>query len=203
MFKLRLKDVAAFKNFTRMSPNTFFQLLDIIEHRICKQDTFGRKAICPGERLAITLRFLASGNSYISMCYSWLVASNTISIIVREVCEAIIAELADKSMCCPLTPEGWKKVAQKFGSRWNFHHAVGAIDGKHVAIRKPPNSGSNYYNYKGFFSIILLAVVDAEYRFLWVDAGTNGACSDAQIYNSLVYQQMNPCQAMTLMYHTL
>ena len=55
--------------------------------------------------------------------------------------------------------------------------------GGHVAIRCPKNGGSLYYNYKGFHSIILLALVDAKYRFLWVDVGTNGSRSDAQIFN--------------------
>ena len=190
MNKLRLRDVAAFKNFTRMEPNTFFQLLDQIEHRITKQDTFWRKAISAPERLAITLRFLASGETYMSLMYGWLVASNTIGKIVREVCQAINEELAPQYLSCPLTPEGWKKIADKFGNRWNFYHAVGAIDGKHVAIKKPAKSGSLYHNYKGFFSIILLAVVDADYKFLWVDVGANGGCSDAQIYNACELKEM-------------
>ena len=58
-----------------------------------------------------------------------------------------------------------------------------AIDSKHLAIRRPKNGGSLYYNYKGFHSIILLALVDANYKFLWVDVGTNGSSSDAQIFN--------------------
>ena len=57
------------------------------------------------------------------------------------------------------------------------------MDGKHVRIKKPPKSGSLYHNYKGFFSVILMALVDAEYRFRWVDIGTEGSCSDAQIFN--------------------
>ena len=52
-----------------------------------------------------------------------------------------------------------------------------------MRIKKPPKSGSLYHNYKGFFSVILMALVDAEYRFRWVDIGTEGSCSDAQIFN--------------------
>ena len=137
----------------------------------------------PGCRLAITLRFLTTGEKYRSLMFGFRVAHNTISAIVRQTCKAIFAEYVDKVMQCPHTSDAWKQVAAEFSSRWNFHHTLGAIDGKHVAIRCPKNGGSLYYNYKGFHSIILLALVDAKYSFVWVDVGTNGSISDAQIFN--------------------
>ena len=47
----------------------------------------------------------------------------------------------------------------------------------------PKQSGSAYYNYKGFFSIILLGVVDADYNFLWVNVGALRSMSDAGVFN--------------------
>lgn len=142
-----------------------------------------RKALEPGLRLSITLRYLASGDSYRSLSYSFRVAANTIVKVVPETCQAIVDEYLEEVIKCPRTPEDWKEVADDFSTRWNFHYTLGAIDGKHVAIKAPPHTGSYYYNCKGFFSIVMLAVVDANYRFLYVDVGANGRSSDAGIFN--------------------
>ena len=63
-------------------------------------------------------------------------------------------------------------------------HTCGALDGKHVNYKCPPSSGSLYYNYKGFYFVVLVALVDADYKFIWADIGGMGSASDAQIYNA-------------------
>ena len=81
-------------------------------------------------------------------------------------------------MTCPTTPKGWREISDQFMEKWNFLHTCGALDGEHVACKGPPKSGSVYYNYN-----VLMALVDADYNFLWADVGSIGASSDAQIYN--------------------
>lgn len=137
----------------------------------------------PGLKLAITLRFLATGNSYRSLAFEFRVAHNSICQFIPEVCTAIYEEYKEEMFTMPSTADEWKAVARQFGTRWNFHHCCGAIDGKHIAIKKPKKSGSLYYNYKGFFSVVLLAVVDAKYSFLWCNVGANGSSSDAGVFN--------------------
>jgi len=83
----------------------------------------------------------------------------------------------------PLTAEEWLKGSEIFYKHWNFPHCVGALDGKYIVMQAPANSDSYYYNYKGTFCIVLPAVVDAEYKFLYVDVGCNGRVSDREIFN--------------------
>ena len=87
----------------------------------------------------------------------------------------------EEVLVCPSTPEEWEEKARDFQEVWNFPHAIGAIDGKHIRVKCPLGGGSEYYNYKGFHSILMLAVADASYKFTYVDLGGKGANSDAQV----------------------
>ena len=78
----------------------------------------------------------------------------------------------------------WRDITQKFEHRWNFPNCIGAIDGKHVVIQAPANSGSLYYNYKCTFSLVLMALVDAEVRFIAIDVGSYGCNSDGGIFSN-------------------
>ncbi len=59
----------------------------------------------------------------------------------------------------PKTEEEWQTIAASFQQRWQFPHCLGALDGKHIFIQPPAHSGSTFHNYKGRFSILMMAVV--------------------------------------------
>ncbi|XP_041464135.1 putative nuclease HARBI1 [Lytechinus variegatus] len=182
MRELEAEHAADFKSYLRMVPQMFYELLDRVGPRIAKTTTH-RTPLDPGLKLAITLRFLATGSSYHDLAFAFRVPHNTISLFVPEVCQAIYDEYEDEMWATPQTEDEWRPIAEGFGDRWNFPHCCGAIDGKHVTIKKPPKSGSLYYNYKGFFSIVMLAVVNSDYKFIWADVGSPGSYSDAGIFN--------------------
>jgi hypothetical protein len=71
------------------------------------------------------------------------------------------------------TEERWKETATEFYDLWNFPNCLGVLDGKHVTIQAPPNSGSQFSNHKKTFSV-LLALVDVHYNFIAVDDGSFG-----------------------------
>lgn len=84
----------------------------------------------------------------------------------------------------PSSPEEWLSVSEKFDTLWNFPHCLGSMDGKHVVIQSPVNTGSEFFNYKSFFSIVLFALVDADYNFIFVDVGCQGRISDGGVFKN-------------------
>lgn len=91
----------------------------------------------------------------------------------------------------PATSDEWKNIEYGFRMRWDFPGCVGALDGKHVVIRAPPGSGSDYFNFKNSYSIVLMALVDSDYCFLYVDVGAKGRGSDGGIFqNSSLYSAL-------------
>lgn len=92
----------------------------------------------------------------------------------------------------PATDQEWRDVSSTFEQRWNFPNCLGAIDGKHIEIKKPRRSGSYYYNYKHTFSVVLLALVNADCEFLMVNVGANGRVSDGGVFaNSSFSNRLN------------
>ncbi|XP_066949365.1 uncharacterized protein [Macrobrachium rosenbergii] len=176
MEELVSKNPELYRNFTRTDGDIFSEIVECVTPYIQKQRTFWREPLTPGLRVAITLRFLATGDSYKSLQYAFPVAHNTISYIVPETWRAIVAVYVDEEL------QVLQQVAHRFEERWNFPHVLGAIDGKHIRLRNPPLGGTYYYNYKKFFPMILLAIVDASYKFLYMDVGAIGSESDGGVF---------------------
>ena len=103
--------------------------------------------------------------------------------IILDVCTALWDALESIHMPVPSEVE-WESIAEDFFVRWNFPNCIGAIDGKHIMIQCPVNSGSLFYNYKSYFSIVLLAVTSADYRFVMVDIGAYGSSNDSGVLNN-------------------
>ena len=121
------------------------------------------------------------GDSLRSISFSYRLGHSTVYKIVMDTCRIIAENLMSEVLLKPST-EMWKSIANDFSTHWNFLNCFGALDGKHFTIQSPPNSGSLYFNYKKTFSIVLLALVDAQYNFITVDVGAYGKSSDGGIF---------------------
>lgn len=113
--------------------------------------------------------------------YEFYMSKSTIAIIVQETCQAIWNSLKAREMPQP-TEHQWLEIAEEFYAKTNFPNCVGTIDGKHVRCRNPLNSGSQYFNYKKYFSVILMAIADANLCFVAIDVGAYGKAGDSTIF---------------------
>jgi hypothetical protein len=97
----------------------------------------------------------------------------------------------------PTSSQEWLQVAQEYDEKWNFPHCLGALGGKHILIQSPTHSGSEFGSYKGTYSVVLMALVDANYRFMFVDVGCQGRISDGDIFkNATLFRKLNENQLM-------
>ena len=184
-------DKEMFHRYMRMSPSAFEELLSLVATKITKKTTNYRISIPPEQRLSLTIRHLATGESQVSLSFQYRIGRQTVSKIIPETCIAIYEALAPIHLKKPDSSEQWIQISKGFENKWNMPHVIGALDGKHVRIRCPNNSGSFYHNYKSFFSMVLMAICDAHYRFIMFDFGQSGSNNDNGILlNSAMGKQL-------------
>jgi hypothetical protein len=151
----------------RMSKATFDFLCKELFHRLHYRDTKFRKAITVEKRVAICLWHLATGEDCRSIGWRFGVGKSTACEIVNEVCRAVVDVLLPRIIKWP-TGEKLRETVAGFLSTWDFPQCAGALDGTHIPIVAPSEYSADYYNRKGFYSIVLQAVVDHQYRYFYI-----------------------------------
>lgn len=131
-------------------------------------------------KILIYFRYFATGDSFSTIGHSFRVGFSTVSKIVTEVSEAIIKIMGPMFMPEP-TMQIWEESARGFYEKWQFPNCLASVDGKHVTIKCPNNSGTQNFCYLKKFSTVLLALVDPDYKFICVDVGGYGKNSDGGI----------------------
>lgn len=115
--------------------------------------------------------------------FDFHISRKTIRYIIKETCKVIWHTLQPQEMPAP-DKEMWLVKATEFYEITNFPNCVGCIDGKHIRIQCPPNSGSQFFNFKNYFSIVLLGIADAKYFFTAIDVGGYGREGDSSIFKN-------------------
>ena len=103
-----------------------------------------------------------------------------------------MSELEDIYLKLPSTETEWEAISSKTAERWQYPNCIGACDGKHIGLVHPKDNGSDFFNHKSLFSIVLLALVDYDYKFIYLDVGCQGRISDDSVYrNSSLYKALS------------
>lgn len=163
-----------FWNFSRVFPEQFDALVELVAPFISRKNTNYRQSISVEERLMVTLRFLVTGERIPNQSHFFRMGLSTVFKLVPETCRALYRVLKDKYLKCPDSAEEWQDVARGFESQWDFPNCVGALDGRELYIRAPPANTESASNNKEQFSAVLMGLVDNNYRFLYADVGWNG-----------------------------
>jgi hypothetical protein len=84
-----------------------------------------REPIQPEERLMVTLRYLATGESFHSLHFQFRLGVSTVGEIVRSTCLAIFSHLHEEYLHTPRTSEEWERIAFDVWDKWDFPNALG------------------------------------------------------------------------------
>eukprot|EP00795_Rhopilema_esculentum_P008282 gene8282-14240_t len=134
---------------------------------------FGHSLFFPSDPSGVCLAFFRTLISWFQQLLVFA-ASIFFARLCRWLCQVIYDVLKDDYFSVPSSEQEWINLADATEKRWQFPNAFAAADGKHIAVYHPDNSGGTFYNYKGFYSIVLLAFVDYDYKFIYADVGCQG-----------------------------
>ncbi|XP_033985671.1 protein ANTAGONIST OF LIKE HETEROCHROMATIN PROTEIN 1-like [Trematomus bernacchii] len=164
----------------RMSEETYVYLCNKLRPAMEKQDTSFRVCIPFKKRVAIALWKLATGCDYRSIGHLFGVSKTTVCRCVQDFCAAAETLLVPELIRSP-DREKFAEMAAYTENRWGLPQCVGAIDGSHIPILAPQEYHCDYFNRKGWHSIILQGVVDGKGHFWNVFAGMPGSMHDARV----------------------
>ncbi|XP_067299348.1 uncharacterized protein [Pseudorasbora parva] len=172
-----------------MRRTTFMHLCSILQPSLTHCNSRFRRSLQVELRVAICLWRLATNLEFRSIGHLFGVGRSTACMITQEVVAAINKIMRPLYIKTP-SPAELKKIVQGFKDKWRFPQVAGAIDGTHICITAPPDYSADYYNRKGFYSVILQAVVDNKLKFWDINIGWPGRVHDARVFvNSSLYQR--------------
>ena len=179
---------ARFKKTLRVSRATFQFILSHVGH-VLQRQTVTEEPISPEERLGICLYRLGRGDYYYTIAEMVGRGVATVNSIVQEVCNVLVEYLWTESISSnmPKSREDFEEKILDMEELWQFPCCWVALDGCHIPIKCPPGgleACKEYHNFKNFYSVVLMAMVDSNYRFVWGSCGYPGNSHDAIIFKS-------------------
>ena len=156
---------------------------------LIEKNTITEEPISLEGRLAICLYRLARGDYYFTIAEMAGIGERTVGYIVNEVTTAIVECLWEDTVKkhMPKSEDEFRSKILDMEEAWQFPCCWSAVDGCHIPIKCHPGeleSCKEYHNFKNFFSVVLMGMVDSKYRFVWASCGYPGNSHDSVIFQS-------------------
>ncbi|KAL1481870.1 hypothetical protein MTO96_050373 [Rhipicephalus appendiculatus] len=169
-----------FKGNFRVNRCTFDYIVSVCGS-MRRLDTNMRMAIPLRKRVAIALYRLATSAEDRSVANVFGAGRSTVNLVFREFCATVVRRLESRYLKFPREREVAEHI-RRFTAVTGFPQGMGALDWCHIEVSPPKENATDYSDYKGWYSVILLAVVDHTYKFLYTNVGSPGRNHDASVF---------------------
>ena len=140
-------------------------------------------------RVAICLWRLGTNVEYRTISHLFGVGVSTVYVVLHKLCSSVVNDMTAKYIQIP-AEEHLRRIINGFLTKWDFPQCIGAIDGSHIPNIAPKEHSLEYFNRKGYHSVLLRVLIDHEYRFLDIYVCWPGSVQDARILaNSTSYRK--------------
>ncbi|XP_037937102.1 uncharacterized protein LOC119670771 [Teleopsis dalmanni] len=164
------------KSYLLMDENCFEELLEYVQKEMSLRDAHLTKSVTPVEKcLAITLRFLANGESFKELSESTLLTKTFLKANIIEMCEIIYKKLKKRFLKFPHTKKEWLSIVNDFQQRSQFPHCLGALGVQHIANTPTKKYATSYTNNRVVNSMALIAIANANEKFICIDIVADNA----------------------------
>ncbi|XP_066585161.1 uncharacterized protein [Prorops nasuta] len=169
-----------FKEHLRLRRHTAYVLIHELESsEVLPQHNFGRRVITAEWSFLIYLWYMSNTEPLRTIADRFDVSISSVFRVIRRVTSWLLSKLVN-NIKWP-SENRINSIKRGFYSKKGLNNCIGAIDGCHIKVEKPPHNGKDYYNRKKFYSLNLQAVVDSRMVFRNIYCGEPGSLHDARV----------------------
>lgn len=176
---LNMDDHTFSRHFRVTKPQFEYVMMKLQDNGIQKPHSQGLPPVPPTKKVLMFLWYMANQNSFREMSDKFDVSQSTAHRIILQALN-IMCTIGSSFI-------SWPNTCEKAASAAAFHRlcglsgVIGAIDGCHIRVQRPPIRGGDYMNRKSFYSVLLQGIVDERGRFIDIFAGPPGKVHDARM----------------------
>ncbi|XP_041039649.1 putative nuclease HARBI1 isoform X2 [Carcharodon carcharias] len=148
-------------------------------------------------KVTIALNFFACGSLQSDTGDMCNISQSAARTCIHQVTEAIFRRASD-FIHFDMSPVRMKERSLAFYEIAGFPEVIGAIDGTHVPLKPPKDQPVSFVNRKGFHSLNVMIVCDAQMKILTVNADNRGSAHDSFVLaNSRLHRAMSASPGLT------